>query len=84
LKSDNPPKVAAGYRVLEKASDKEVFFTGAVSLEEFVQKGNAVVPFGMVLQLKNLPVGTYRLVLLAVDGSKNQAAPKETEFSVMD
>jgi hypothetical protein len=84
LKSDKPPKVAAGYRILEKGTNKQVFFTGAVGLEDFVQKGNAVVPFGLKLQLKDLPAGTYRLVVLAVDGSNNQAAPKETEFTLTD
>jgi VWFA-related protein len=84
LKNESPPKVAAGYRIFEKASNKQVFFTGAVPLDDFVQKGNAVVPFGMKLELKDLPVGTYRLALLAVDGAKNQAAPKETEFTVID
>ncbi len=84
LKSDNPPKVAAGFRVFEKASNKQVVFTGAVPLTDFVEKGNVVVPFGLNLQVKELPPGTYRLVLLAVDGVNNQAPPKETEFTVTD
>jgi VWFA-related protein len=83
LMSATPPKVGAGYRIFDK-SNKEVLFTGAVPLEEFVQKGNAVVPFGLKLQIKDLPAGSYRLVLLAVDGANNQAAPQETEFSLID
>ena len=59
-------------------------FTGAVPLDDFVQKGNAVVPFGMNLQVKDLPPGSYRLVLLAVDGANNHAPAKEAEFTVTD
>jgi VWFA-related protein len=84
LKSDKPPKIAAGYRVFEKASNKQIVFTGAVPLEDFVQKGNAVVPFGMNLQVKDLQPGSYRLVLLAVDDANNHAPARETEFSITD
>lgn len=83
LTSDKPPKVGAGYRIFDK-SNKEVVFTGGVPLDDFVQKGNAVVPFGMKLQIKDLPAGTYRLVLLGVDGANNQAAPQETQFTISD
>jgi len=82
LKTGNPPKVATGYRVFEKGTNKQVFFTGAVPLDEFIQKGNAVVPFALKLQANDLPPGDYRLVLLAVDGANNQAPQKETEFTI--
>jgi hypothetical protein len=84
LKSDNPPNVGAGYRIFDKATNKEVFSTGAVSVADFVQKGNPVVPFGLKLQLKDLPAGNYHLVLLAVDALHNQAPPRETDFAVSD
>ena len=83
LATEKPPQVAAGYRVFDK-SNKEVFFTGAIALDDFVQKGNTVVPFGLKLQVKDLPAGTYRLVLLAVDGAKNQAGQREVEFNLVD
>jgi VWFA-related protein len=84
LKSETPPKVGAGYRVFEKATNKQVFFTGVVPLDEFVNKGNAVVPFALKVQVKDLPAGTYRLVLLAADEKGNQAPPRETEITLTD
>jgi VWFA-related protein len=81
LKSDAPPRVVAGYSILD-ASDKQVFFSGPVSLEDFVQKGNAVVPFGLIIQVKDLPPGNYRLVLQAADGAHNQAPHREAQFTV--
>ena len=46
LKTDPTTKVVAGYRIFDK-SNKEVMFTGGVPLENFVEKGNPVVPFAL-------------------------------------
>jgi len=81
LKSDAPPRVIAGYSILD-ASNKQVFFSGAIPLEEYIQKGNAVVPFGLMVQIKDLPPGNYRLVLQAADGAHNQAPNREAQFTV--
>lgn len=81
LKSDAPPRVVAGYSILD-ASNKQVFFSGPIPLEEYMQKGNAVVPFGLIVQVKDLPPGNYRLVLQAADGAHNQAPNREAQFSV--
>src|SRR6266481_4255736 len=81
LTTDAPPRVVAGYSILD-ASNKQVFFSGPIALEEYVQKGNAVVPFGLMVQVKDLPPGNYRLVLQAADGAHNQAPPRETQFTV--
>ncbi len=83
LKSETPPRVGAGYRIFDK-SNKEVFFTGVVPLDEFVSKGNAVVPFALKVAMKDLPAGTYRLVLLAADEKGNQAPQRATEITVTD
>jgi hypothetical protein len=64
------------------ASNKQVFFSGTISLEEYIQKGNSVVPFGLIVQVKDLPPGSYKLVLQAADGAHNQAPPRETPFTV--
>jgi hypothetical protein len=82
LKTDPETKVVSGYRVFDKATNKEVFFTGGVPLDSFVQKGNAVVPFALKVETKDLPPGNYRLVLLAVDGKNNQAPQRPVEFTL--
>jgi VWFA-related protein len=81
LKSDAPPKVVAGYSIVDSA-DKQVFFSGPIPLEEYEQKGNTVVPFGLIVQVKDLAPGNYRLILQAADGAHNQAPKRETQFSV--
>jgi hypothetical protein len=82
LKADPSLKLLAGYRVFDKATNKELFFTGGVSMESFIQKGNSVVPFALRVETKDLPPGNYRLVLLAVDGKNNQAPQRAVEFAL--
>ena len=84
LASDKPPKLVFGYHVLDRATNKEVFFTGAVPADDYVKKGNSLVPAGMVVKVKELPPGGYRLVLQAVDGAKNQAPNRTVDFDVTD
>ncbi len=83
-KSETPPRVGAGYRIYDTATNKEVFFTGVVPLDEFVNKGNAVVPFALKVAVKDLPAGNYRLVLLAADEKGNQASAKGTEITLIN
>jgi hypothetical protein len=82
LKTANPPKIGAGYVVFDKATDKKISATGVILLDEFIQKGNSVVPFTLKLRINDLPPGAYRLVLLGVDSANYQAPQKEIEFSV--
>jgi hypothetical protein len=82
LKTDPGTKVVSGYRIFDQATNKEVFFTGGVSMESFMQKGNPVVPFAFRVETKDLPPGNYRLVVLAVDGKNNQAPQRPVEFTL--
>jgi hypothetical protein len=81
LKTDNPPRVIAGYSILDSAN-KQIFFSNGVPLEEFVQKGNSVVPFGLIVQVKDLAPGNYKLVLQAADGAQNRAPQREASFTI--
>lgn len=82
LKTEKPPQIGAGYTIYEKTTNKQVFTTGPVSLDNYVQKGNAVVPFGMKLPVKDLAPGTYRLVLEGMDAANNRAPSKNAEFTI--
>ena len=82
LKANPATKVVSGYRVFDKATNKEVFFTGGIPMDGFVEKGNAVVPFALRLETKDLPPGSYKLVLLAVDEKNNQAPQRGVDFTL--
>ena len=83
LATAEPPKVGMGYRIFERASNKEVMFTGVVPADAFIQKGNPVVPVGLKVNVKDLNPGAYRLVLQAVDGAGNKAPNRSVDFDVL-
>jgi VWFA-related protein len=83
LTSDNPPKIGLGYRIFDRASKKEVMFTGVVTADAFIQKGNPVVPVGLKVNVKDLPPGAYCLVMQAVDAAGNKAPNRVVDFDVM-
>jgi VWFA-related protein len=83
LTSENPPKIGLGYRILDRASKKEVMFTGVVAADAFIQKGNPVVPVGLKVNVKDLAPGAYCLVMQAVDAAGNKAPNRIVDFDVM-
>lgn len=84
LTSANPPVVAAGYNVVEKSTGKVIYTTKAVHLDEFIQKGSPMIPVGMSVKVKDLPAGSYQLVMMAVDGAGRHATNRTIEFNVTD
>lgn len=83
LTSDNPPKIGLGYRILDRASKKEVMFTGVVTADAFIRKGNPVVPVGLKVNVKDLAPGAYCLVMQAVDAAGNKAPNRMVDFDVI-
>jgi len=84
LTSANPPQVGFGYHVYEGATNKEVAFTGVMRADDFIQKGSPVIPVGLRVMVQDLPAGSYRLVMQAVDGAGNHAADRMVDFEVTD
>jgi VWFA-related protein len=84
LTSDKPPVVAMGYTILDRASNQKIFSTGAVRADEFIQKGNPVVPIGLKVKVEDLKPGSYRLVMQAVDSAKNSAPNRMVDFDISE
>jgi hypothetical protein len=84
LTGEKPPRVVIGYKVQERATGKDVLTTGAVSADEFLQKGNPVAPVAMLVKVKDLNPGAYRLVLMAADEAGRHAPARFLDFDVTD
>jgi VWFA-related protein len=84
LTSANPPMVGFGYHVYERVSNKEVRFTGVMRTDDFIQKGNPVIPVALRVIVQDLPAGSYRLVMQAVDGAGSNAPDRTVDFEVTD
>jgi VWFA-related protein len=82
LTSANPPQVMAGYAIVEKGTGKVVFKSGAVRMDDFVQKGSPMVPVGMNLKVGDMAPGSYQLVMMAVDGAGNHAKNRTIDFDL--
>jgi hypothetical protein len=84
LTADKPPRVAIGYKIHERATDKEVYFTGTVAADDFLQKGSPVVPIGMLVAVKDLAPGSYRLIFMAMDAAGGKAPSRSIDFDLTD
>ena len=84
LTSATPPKVFAGYAILERDSGKVVFSTGAQPLDDYEHKGSPTIPLGLSVKLKDLAPGGYRLAMLAADDKGNKAANRLIDFDVTE
>src|SRR6267142_1701370 len=84
LTSATPPNVGMGYRIFERSTNKQVFFTEVVRADDFIQKGNSVIPVGMKVKVDDLKPGSYRLVMQAVDSAKNHAPDRTVDFDVTE
>jgi VWFA-related protein len=84
LTSANPPGLVAGYAIMDRATQKVVFKTGAVRLDEFIQKGSPMVPVGLKVYLKDVAPGSYELVMMAVDAAGHHAKNRVVDFDVTE
>jgi VWFA-related protein len=84
LTSPTPPMVGFAYRIFERSSNTQVFFTQVIHADEFVQKGNSVIPVGMKVKVDDLKPGSYRLVMQAVDSAKNHAPDRIVDFDISE
>jgi hypothetical protein len=82
--SETPPVVGMGYTIFERASNNKLLSTGAVRCDEFIQKGNPVIPIGMKVKVDDLKPGSYRLVMQAVDSAQNHAPDRVVDFDITE
>jgi hypothetical protein len=84
LASANPPLVGMAYTILERESNKKLFFTDVQRADDFVQKGNPVIPIGLKVKVNDLKPGSYRLLMQAVDSAKNNAPGRIVDFDITE
>jgi hypothetical protein len=73
-----------GYRIFDRASNKQLFFTEVVRADGFIQKGSPVIPIGMKVKVDELKPGSYRLMMQAVDGAGNHAPDRTVDFDITE
>jgi len=61
-----------------------LFFTDVQRADDFVQKGNPVIPIGLKVKVNDLKPGAYRLLMQAVDSAKNNAPSRFVDFDITE
>jgi len=84
LTSETPPVVGMGYRIFERSTNKQVFFTEIIRADDFIHKGNPVIPIGLKVKVDDLKPGSYLLLMQAVDSAKNQAPNRTVGFDISE
>jgi VWFA-related protein len=84
LTSATPPAVGLAYRIFERSTNKQVFFTDMIRADEFIHKENSVIPVGLKVKVDGLKPGSYRLVMQAVDSAKNRAPDRTVDFDITE
>jgi len=65
-------------------TNNKIFSTGAVRADDFIHKGNPVIPFGLKVKVDDLKPGSYRLVMQAVDSAQNHAPDRTVDFDISE
>jgi len=84
LTAEKPPLVGIGYNIINRITNKEVFTTGAIRADEYIQKGSPVIPIGLKVPLKDIPAGNYLLVMQVADAAGNRVPNRAIAFDVTD
>jgi VWFA-related protein len=78
-----PLKVGVAYVVVDrKSGEKKVDVGSLVDLEKLAKQGNPVIPMGLKIPVDQLPPGSYRAELKAMDSAGNSTKPRTVEFEV--
>ena len=80
LASATPPKVGIQMSVVDRKTGEKKIDSGGPAAD--TKPGNALVPLGLRLPVADLPPGSYRLELKAVDSAGNVSQPRTADFEV--
>jgi hypothetical protein len=55
-----------------------------VHANNFIQKGNPVIPLGLKVKVDDLKPGSYRLLMQAVDSANHHAPDRIVDFDISE
>ena len=79
-----PPRVGVIFNVIDAKTNQQVFTSNTVLVNEFAEKGNPIIPVGLLLPVDklNLPAGQYRLEMVARDDRGNVSSQQTATFAI--
>jgi VWFA-related protein len=82
LKTDKAPYVGVLYNIVDRKTNKQVFSSNTILVNEYMQPGNPLVPVGFNLAIDQLQVGDYRLEIKGRDSVGGISAVRTADFSI--
>lgn len=82
LTGSNPPQVGVDYKVVDAKTGEAKIHSGVPNTQAAIRTGNPVVPLGLKIPVDQLPPGSYRLELRALDSAGNSSPVRAAEFAV--
>jgi len=76
----NPPKVGIQMAIVNRKTGEKKINSGGAAADAKI--GSPLVPVGLRLPVGELPPGSYRLELKAVDSAGNVSQPRTADFEV--
>jgi VWFA-related protein len=79
---EKPPGLQVQLKVLDRKGGPPKVDSGGVDANNFIRKGNAVVPIGLKLPVSGLTPGAYRIEITAMD-SAGRTMVRSADFDVL-
>ncbi len=81
LTSDTPPKIQVAIRITDRKTGEQKIASGNMAMDGYVRTGNPMVPIMLKLPMKDLPVGSYKLEMAALDTS-GKTMTRSADFEI--
>jgi hypothetical protein len=82
LKVEPVPHVGVLFNIIDRKTNKQVFSSNTMLINEFAQPGNPLVPIGFKLPMDQLQAGDYRFEIKGRDAGGNVSTVRSTDFSI--
>jgi hypothetical protein len=82
LKGDHVPRVGLLFDIVDRKTNKSAYSSNTILINDFIQPGNPLIPFGFKLPVEQLQAGEYRVEIKARDGEGNVSTVRSADFSI--
>jgi VWFA-related protein len=76
------PSVGILFDIVDRKTNQQVFSSNTTLINDFVQRGNPLVPVGFNLPITKLQAGDYRIEIRGRDSNGNASPVRSADFTV--
>jgi len=76
------PRMGVLFDIVNRKTNQQVYSSNTVPIDNYIQKGNPLVPLGLKLPISDLAPGDYRFEIRGRDSAGNASPVRSADFSV--